>query len=107
MIHYIQYNYNLLRNFGSPTDSAGAAVGLIWGLDFFFILELLFFDGEYPNPLSVSLAAIVFLIIFLYCRKHSNDKTREKAVPLYYKTVFIIQIMFTIVGVVWFNMHWL
>lgn len=79
---------------------------LLWALDLLYIMELLFFDGEYPNPVSVILAAIIFFVIYLYCRKHAG-KMKDKPVPSLFVFIFIIQIIFTLVGLVWFNIQWM
>lgn len=110
MKHYIHYSFkkilHLTRNSGDPSSSAGVAIGLIWALDLLYILELLFFDGEYPNPVSIILAGIIFFVIYLYCRKHAR-KMKNKMFPSFFLFIFIVQIIFTLVGFVWFNIQWM
>lgn len=111
MKQYFYYSFSkilhLTKKQGNPFYSASIALGLIWAIDVLSLSELLFFNGQYPNPISIIVAFIVFLSLFLSFRKQNYRKMKKPTgYPKFFKPTFIIQVILTILGFGWFFMRY-
>lgn len=112
MIRYIDYSYlvlkKLFRKANNPAYSATTVIVLMWGADVMYLLELLFFNGQFPNTISIISGFVVAVVIFIYsyynlAKKHKISKDDYHKYSIINQWIFIIQVAFTLVVILYFS----
>lgn len=111
MVKYIDYSYVILRKFlrkaNNPAQSATTVLVLMWGLDVMYLLEILVFNEQLPNTISIISGFVVAVVIFIYSN-YNLVKKYNKSSDYYYKYsiinqwIFIIQVAFTLIVILYF-----